>query len=565
MDFASENYHLTFPEDRPYVYLDSKNGAHLADLFVLSSVHTLHGRDDTTGIGSWEIEYRPGVTIFTLRAQSSCWRSKTIRLRCTSYRFTYEIEVEGHGMLSEASYLGGYYSGNLRWGSGFFRSGQNFECGFNPEPNTSELTHFHASSCSTIDLLGVPLPGRDSWFFTPPPFCFALKQGPTWLGVGIEAAPGENQFSDYTYNGTHGAFHLTLSYDGMVQVCGKYQLPSLGFDFCADEYETLAAHRKALVEARYVPVKAHPSQPSWWKRPIFCGWGSQCYAASVRKGRAPDFARQDLYESFVGSLERHKIQPGTIVIDDKWQSSYGENHVNARKWPDLQGFIGCQHSKGSKVLLWLKAWDPEGLSPDMCITNSAGAPLAVDPTNPVYESRLRESVRRMISSRGYDADGFKIDFTARIPSGPSVCTFGSLWGLELMKRYLSIISTEAKAAKPDALIMTHTPNPYLGDVVDMVRLNDINTGKDIPSAMIHRAKVVRAALPDTLIDTDNWPMPDKESWKRYTCLQPELGIPSLYFATHIDSTGEPLEDEDYQLVRDTWNAYLSREDLFGSS
>jgi len=34
------------------------------------------------------------------------------------------------------------------------------------------------------------------------------------------------------------------------------------------------------------------------------------------------------------------------------------------------------------VLLWWKAWDPEGLPPELCIRNPDGTPVAFDPTNP---------------------------------------------------------------------------------------------------------------------------------------------------------------------------------------
>jgi hypothetical protein len=74
--------------------------------------------------------------------------------------------------------------------------------------------------------------------------------------------------------------------------------------------------------------------------------------------------------------------------------------------------------------------------------------------------------------------------------------------LELLRLYLSIIHDEARAIKADALIMAHTPHPYLTDVVDMIRLNDMLdltelddplAGWDIARAMELRARVARAA------------------------------------------------------------------------
>ena len=48
------------------------------------------------------------------------------------------------------------------------------------------------------------------------------------------------------------------------------------------------------------------------------------------------------------------------------------------------------------------------------------------------------------------------------------------------------------------------------------------------------------AGPGVIIDTDNWPIKDRAMWRSYVKRQPELGVPALYFATHIDRTGEPL-------------------------
>jgi hypothetical protein len=34
-----------------------------------------------------------------------------------------------------------------------------------------------------------------------------------------------------------------------------------------------------------------------------------------------------------------------------------------------------------------------------------------------------------------------------------------------------------------------------------------------------------------------------------------MGVPSLYYTTHIDRSGEALREEDYAALRDTWGAY----------
>ena len=554
----ADAYQLVFLTEHPFVNLENPQGERIAELFVFSSVHPLDGRDDTYSTGEWLVSEAEDSIEVTVRAESTAWRSKTYRFHCTAQRFTYAIEVEGEGRIADAHYFGGYYSASLRWSSGFFWSGQHFKQLFNPEPNIPETFHVPASSGSKIDLTGVPIPAKGDWFFTPPPFCFAAEYAGGWLGLGVEAEADTNTYTGFSYNGNLEAFELSLSYEGHTRVEETYTLPAIGFDFAADEYQAIAEHIAALRAAGYVAVPQTEAKPSWWRSPIFCGWGPQCYLAAVDHGRAPDYARQQHYESFMRTLDEQQIDPGIVVIDDKWQASYGENGVDTDKWHDLRGYLDQQHARGRKVLLWLKAWDPEGLPVAECITNGGGTAIAFDPTNPAYERRLRDAVRRMLSAEGYDADGFKIDFTARIPSGYGLKLYDErVWGLELMRRYLSILNSEAKSIKPDALIMAHTPHPYFADLVDMIRLNDINIGSDVNRAMRHRARIAAIACPEALIDTDNWPITNKAAWRAYLQIQPELGIPSLYAVTHIDSTQEALDADDYDLIRAVWSRYRS--------
>jgi hypothetical protein len=553
---SAPRYRLTTQQDRPFVTLSAPDGAEIAELFIPSSVHAAAGQDDTPAIGAWDAREDGGAVTLSVAAASTVWRAKRYELRCEPERITYTITVEGEGELAHVHYFGGYYSATVRWGSGFFPSGQRFRRCFTPEPNTHEQPFFGPAEGAAIDLMGVPLPGRGDWFFTPPPFCFAAEHAGGWLALGVEPAPGQHGFTGYHYDGRCDAFHLTLTYEGQTRVSGVTTLPALGIAFADDPYAALDAHCAAARAAAPPPDDLPDRQPApWWGQPIFCGWGAQCHLAARAQGRAPDYARQEHYDGFLAVLEAEGLDPGTVVLDDKWQATYGDNAVDRAKWPDLSGFVARQHVLGRKVLLWLKLWDPEGVPADECVTNAAGLPIAVDPSNPRFERRLRAAVRRMLGPDGYDADGFKLDFSARIPSGPGLRRHGQEWGLELLRRYLWVLADEARRVKPDALVMAHTPHPYLANVVDMVRLNDVNRGKDIVAAMSHRARVARIACPAALIDTDNWPCTDRASWRAYLEVQPSLGVPSLYYVDHIDSTGEPLQPADYALLRERWNSY----------
>jgi hypothetical protein len=166
---------------------------------------------------------------------------------------------------------------------------------------------------------------------------------------------------------------------------------------------------------------------------------------------------------------------------------------------------------------------------------------------------LREVVLRMLGGDGLDADGLKVDFTARTPAGRALTPPGGTWGIALLHELLAVVYGAAKDAKPDALVITHTPHPSFVDVTDMIRLNDMISG-DVVEQMTARAEIVRAACPELPIDTDDWRVPNKREWRAFLERKPELGVPSLYYATHIDNTGEELDEDDYAALRRVWSA-----------
>ena len=220
------------------------------------------------------------------------------------------------------------------------------------------------------------------------------------------------------------------------------------------------------------------------------------------------------------------------------------------------------------MLLWWKAWDPQGLPDDECVLTASGHPIAADPGSPQYLHRLQGIVRDLVGPDGLDADGFKIDFTQRAPAGRSLhrpgAPQGAPWGIAALHVLLATMHAAAKAAKPDALLVTHTPHPGFGDVTDMVRLNDVldcdSQGRRVPAAdqLAFRHAVVAASLPHHPIDTDQWPIADRAAWRAYVAAQVELGVPALYYAEAIDGSGELLTPEDYALVRRTWQHYRAQ-------
>lgn len=537
-----QGYRLELARDGRRAVLTSPAGEHWLSLSLLASFDTTEEADETF---SFDVRTEGDAIVLTRR--TSAWERAGVTLACGERSLELRAWVEGRGRLTDVHLLGGRSVTGPA--TGFFRTGTSFDRLFSAAPADPGALETHAEAEAVLGVNGDGELGRGHWFATPPPLALAFRRDDEerWLGLRLDAPVDELTFVQAVHRPGDRAFHLVLEYEGHTEVDGRFEAPAVVLTpGLASPYDAIEA------------VGADPRpQPEWWSGGIFCGWGAQCHLSSIGRGPAPTLATQESYDGFLAALERHGVVPPTLTIDDKWQETYGRNRPDTAKWPDLRGWIGRRHEQGQHVLLWWKAWDPEGLDPKLCVRRPDGFPIAVDPTVPAARELIRETMHELLAPSGLDADGLKIDFTARTPSGRSLVTTGSSWGIALLHELLRVVYDAAKDAKADALVITQTPHPGFGDVTDMVRLNDMlrldDPGPLRPETVVpqmrHRARIAHAALPHTLIDTDDWAIPDLATWRAYLDVKPELGVPSLYYATHIDVSGEALEGEDYAALR----------------
>jgi hypothetical protein len=566
----TDRYRLELGRDGARARFVSRANDHWLTLSLLAALDTADAPDETLSVAPPRVD---GRTIEVERT-STGWDRAGTTIVCGDDGLEVRTWVEGRGDLVDVHLLGGR-SLLAGPGTGFYPTGSSFRTLFSSNPGDPGKLVRSAGDTAVIGVSGDGGLGRGHWFFTPAPLFLALTTADVrdpaqpvdegWLGIGVAAPVAELGFVQLVYQPGDRAFNLVLEYEGHTSVDGRFEAPTVILaPGLANPYAGLRAHRDDLA-ARGAASPPDPRQPpAWWSEPMFCGWGAQCRLAAASPGRAKDFARQESYDEFLATLERHDIVPGTVVIDDKWQAAYGTNRPDTSKWEDLRGWIERRHEAGQHLLLWWKAWDAEGLPPDLCIRRPDGASVGIDPTNPAAREALHESIVYMLGPAGLDADGLKVDFTARTPSGRALSTHGDGWGIALLHELLAIVYAAAKEAKPDALVITHTPHPAFADVTDMVRLNDMLRLDDpgsmppVVPQMRYRAAVVRAACPELLIDTDDWTVPDKATWREYLELKPDLGVPSLYYVTDVDLTGERLDEDDYAAIRRTWARWRER-------
>jgi hypothetical protein len=564
-----EAYRLDVDERGARATLTSPDGAHWLTLTLLAAFDRVGAVDETLAVDPPILD---GDVVSITRA-STAWERAGIELVCGARTLDVRAWVEGAGALTDVHLLGGRSLSPAR-ALGFYATGTSFRTLFSPNPGDPPKLVRSATESAVLGASGDGALGRGHWFFTPPPLYLALAVDEVddpeaavaggWLGIGIAASVDRLGFVQALYRPGDRAFHLVLEHEGHTSVDGRFEAPSLVLSPGAPTaYAGLRAHRDELAARGAAPPVRPRETPAWWREPIFCGWGAQCALSASGEGPAAALATQERYDAFLDALERHGVVAGTVVIDDKWQLTYGRNEPDTGKWPDLAGWIDSRRARGQHVLLWWKAWDAEGVPDELCIRRPDGVPVAVDPTNPEARAFLRDVMASLVGADGLGADGLKIDFTARTPSGASLRTAGPGWGVALLHDLLSVVYAAVKEHNPEALVITQTPHPSFGDVTDMIRLNDMLRLDDpgpIPAAAVvpqmrYRAAVAHAALPELLVDTDDWTVPDKATWREYLEVKPELGVPSLYYATQLDLTGEALDEDDYAAIRRVWSEW----------
>ena len=487
---------------------------------------------------SYEQKTEEGKTIHIWRTQSNLWTKKEYVLEEAENAARFFVRVEGRGKVDALRFFGCH----ARYEAAEYLL---------PMANHADYSR---------NLRMITEPGViELGYFTPPCYVYPLHIAGCagWLGVGLAARAGQYNFHQFLYqneNQNRCGFEVPLY--GQTAVDGAWESQSLLFVTGEDAYDVVRAYAQWHYDAGWCAKKDRSHEPDWWSRPIFCGWGEQEALQRMHGGTQKDFATQKDYTRMSERLDEYGLYPGCIIIDDKWQKEYGSALPDPEKWPDLRAFVDAEHRKGRRVVLWFRSWYPEGLSQEECIEYLCTA-CGADPTSGKYHARMRETIHTLLSDEPgcYNCDGFKIDFANCMPLGKYVsCHEKGVYGVELLKRFFTMMRDFAKAAKPDVLINCSCAHPYFDEIVDQARIHDYwGTMRNTPEVMAHRAKLCKAAMEDVLIDTDAGGVGSRRDFHRWMKAQPELGIPDLYYLTAAGDV--PFDEEDIALIRGVWNDY----------
>jgi Glycosyl hydrolases family 31 len=397
----------------------------------------------------------------------------------------------------------------------------------------------------------------DQWTgdFAPPPLCLVFQKGSAWTSVGLGTRPGSYLFNGLEYTGSrYAGASFYVDYHGYRTASEGFDSPKIALHFGDDEFEAMEEHVRWLDDSGFSTARRFENA-GWHYLPIFCGWGEQENQTRLHQGVPHDFCTQQNYEKWIADLEAKGLPAGTIVIDDKWQKHYGTFEIDEQKWPDLKGFIRQQHAKGRHMLLWVPAYEHEGLDNSLCVLEG-GRPVAADVTNPQYEAMLRARIRYLVGE--LEVDGFKEDWIGGVTRKPGLAMREPIIGIEFERRFQFILHDEAHRVKPDALIETQTPHPLFRESSDVLRLNDIWYGsRGVTEMMKRRARIAHiAGWP--LVDCDDASSTDLEEWWNYMQAQPRIGIPSLYIVSRMKTTLEDVPERNWEFLASLWKEYIRR-------
>lgn len=598
---------LSFEFDKPFLFKISFDKIQQA-FYIPSGCDTLTSHDISIKHLSTKVEKNEGKITIEIGYLTSLWKI-TYYIEVYTDRFEYFYKIIGKGEIDKIRFFEGLRTEIKKSPLRGFSDKKpleysDFSCAcktsfyelFCPEPNNYSKNIFSPHEKSSISVNSDLDYCGGNFVANPSLFCFTItdETKTEWISIGLIVAPNEYHFSEFNFTGNEKfSFHLKCF--GLLKVDKEYSTPKIVIAKDSDHEKSLKGYVNLLEKYRLIPISKPLQKYSWWSKPIICGWGHQCYMGDLFRVRSPKERKADQacyfmntqhnYAAFIDLIDAQEINWGTLIIDGKWYINEGLKLVDTGRWPALKDFVSKLHRRGKKILLWWNPWSPEGFAKEECITYekppfqvernppgrfakfggfSFGQSIAPDITLPSVRKKIKERLHVFLedSLNGYNIDGFKIDHVAATPAMyDMVFPKGSkkLFGVELLKYYLDFFYSTVKKIKEDALIIGQSPNPYFRNCFDMLRLGDIYTGEidNVNKEMLYRHAMAKIANPNWVIDMDGWPFPSLEAMRNYVKIQMEYGIPSLYYATHLDTTAEAIPDDIFKIIKEKWQAIAS--------
>ena len=534
-------------------------GVAVAGLRPVSAVHTCGEGDavneDAENAGvTLTATKENGVPTYVWTSASSNWEKKEYIVRCFEEHFEYSVRLTGKGAVDTVN----YFSGDLA--SKNPGSNYEFDTGFTPivTVNGQSQCTFSAAQENMNEF---------SYLMIPPMFVYAftVKGVQDKVAFGLVAEKGEHNFTQFNYRTKYDAhrrnFWFWTDQSGHTVVDGTWETPRVLCYPAESDMDSLKFYSDYYYSHKIAKMKsASEYKPRFWYGPMACGWVEQdAYGRNYGDAWG---ACEKIYNHFVAQMERVDLHPQILIIDDKWQETYGDQYPNVNMFPDLRGFIdGMLENHNIHTMLWFKLWDSEGIPEDMCMYDPQNKTKVVDPTNPKFRAKLKEMLYKLLSSDEgcCNAWGLKLDYAFFQPVGREAKSYDGRYGVELFLEYIKYIYECVKEIKPEAIVNASPMHPLFAQYVDHARLHDYHFDlRRCYEEFIFRGECYKIAMPNALVDTDGAGFSSHRDTMRWMRFAHKIGIPDLYCFDNMPSIN--ITDEDWAVVAANWKAYSDKID-----
>jgi len=537
LELATPAYALVFDRQKPWIVtVKAGTGTEVARLFLGSAVDTVVGRDELLSVEAPTLSRRGDVTEVIFRGASNRWDLKRYIFACHEAEIGYRVEVGGRGKITTCRLLSATLRPDLRalgLGPSRFRGGYErpygdlcrgsqplFSTYLTARPTAAERDQRPVWESDTIDLLDDPARHGGCDSFLPATWCWALEmgQGEPWVGLGLAPEPDGLEFGAVRFR-AEGSFGVELDYDGRVGTEVGWTSPELLFSFGARDADLAVRQHVAALASRNLVQCPTTAPEDWWLRPVLDMAGQQAWRAEAGPVEAESTLANTL--DALAVLAQAGLRPPVLWLGPGWMGDYGV--PDPLRWPDLAGFIARQHDDRRKVIL---PWPLFGY----------GAP-----EDDMAAARL---AKQAVAADWSGADGLRLTHV----TPPDGCV-GTL------QARMAAVRDEVKAAKPDALLIAPTVNPYFAHLVDMVTLGALHSDRQSVLPMLrHRADLARLASPGWLLAATDEGVPSLEAWQEVIAVAPDIGVPVLAHAEGLPAAREPLTRDDLARVAEEWES-----------
>ncbi|HOJ40690.1 MAG TPA: glycoside hydrolase family 31 protein, partial [bacterium] len=299
-------------------------------------------------------------------------------------------------------------------------------------------------------------------------------------GLEVKLADGQVEHFRFNYGGRRNPFPAP-GYEAV-------RSPRVQIVFTGETswHQANSQFTRSMIDDGVMSPRRYRVEEKRWFRPWYCTWGDQMLLSRARLQQ--DLSQQTKYSSIKQVLSEdwvvktarlirgHKLNIGTIIIDDGWQDFRGDWNLNTKRFPRMRQMVDYLHQLGFQVVLW---WAPFILEKEAVNFREGRLTAGPDPYGenvmdyslPETQQWLERKIRLWFGSGadGWNIDGLKLDFFVEKVT-PSTQRGQPDWrgeetGLYRLVKQLYCLASEYHPC-PGIIAAPHCPSllPYLVSV-----------------------------------------------------------------------------------------------------